>query len=69
MPTLSERERGFRQGAALACAIIAREFGEPARAAEVLAEMGLTLAKLREADVAACDLAPLRHELARLAGA
>jgi hypothetical protein len=32
----------------------------------VLAEMGLTLAKLREAEVAGHDMAPLRAEMARL---
>ena len=61
---LSDEERGFRQGAAIALAILAREYDQPSMAADILLNLGLNIAKLRAAGVEAYDIKPLRREVA-----
>lgn len=60
---LTDEERGFRQGAAIALAVLARQHDQPAMAADILLQLGLTMAKLRSAGVDAYDLQPLRREV------
>jgi len=48
------------QGIAAACAVLARDHGEPDDAAMVLDSLGLTLADLKNAGADAFDLEALR---------
>jgi hypothetical protein len=49
-----------RQGVGLALLLLAREFGEPAKACWVLKALGLGLADLQEAGFTEADLKPLK---------
>lgn len=59
-PALSEEDRGFIQGIALAVALVSRMHDQPTIAADVAAEAGYTLADYERAGVDEYDLNVLR---------
>jgi len=59
-PTLSDGDRGFIQGIALAVAIVARMHDQPTIAADVASEAGYTIADYVRAGVDEYDLQALR---------
>jgi hypothetical protein len=60
VPPMSDEDRGFAQGIALAVAILARMHDQPTIAADVASEAGYTIADYERAGVDEYDLKVLR---------
>lgn len=63
MARLTEHERGFRYGVAIALADLNRMFDQPTMVSEVLGNFGYTIAMLKTAGVETYDLKELRKAL------
>ena len=62
---MSENDKSFYRGFAVAIGSLAREHGSPSMAVDIMESNGVTLRQLEEAGVEPFDLKPIRAEWRR----